>query len=511
MGVIMGTAAYMAPEQAKGRPVDKRADVWAFGAVLFEMLTGRKPFVGEDVSDTLALVLKFEPEWAALPATLSPVLTTYLHRCLQKDPRQRVRDIGDVRLALEGAFETTATPSGRTPLVPVVQPAWRRLLPAATAAVFGGLCVGVAAWFVIQTDPARPVRFDHRLPEGLTFANTGRPMIDLSSDGHALVYISPDGLYLRELDELSARLIPGTAAVTNPFFSPDGQTLGYWDRNSGELKGVSTGGGAPVTITEAENPFGVTWAVNGTILYGQRDGVWQVADTGGTSELVVPIEVGELVHGPRLLPDGEWVLFTLKPAGAAWNEAAVLAQSLTTGERVPLIEGGRDGRYVDSGHLVYGRDGVVLAVPFDPALRRVLGGPVSLIDSVGQALVDSGAMHFALADNGTAAYIPGVVESRTSLIWVDRDGRGEVLPFPADAYLSVSLSPNGRQAGVGIDNADNQDVYVADVDRGTLTRVTFHPADDRHPIWSPDGQSLVFTSTRGGRVGLFRGSIRVSQ
>ena len=268
---------------------------------------------------------------------------------------------------------------------------------------------------------------------------------------------------------------------------------------------ISVGGGAPVTIVGAGNPYGVEWETDGSILYGQQDGIWRVADSGGTPELVIPVEDGELVHGPRLLPDGEWVLFTFRPAGVSqWDEAQIVAQSLTTRERMILVTEGRDGRYVDSGHLVYGLNGVILAVPFEPERREVLGGPVSLIDGVRQAQVNSGAMYFAVTDSGTAVYAPGDIESGRSLMWVDRGGRAEVLEIPANSYLGASVSPSGRHAAVGITNVENPDIYVADLDRGTLTRVTTDAGDDRFPIWSPDGQSVVFTSTREGRVGLFR-------
>ena len=341
MGMVIGTAAYMAPEQAKGLPVDKRVDIWAYGAVLFEMLTGRKLFEADDVSEMLASVLVKDPDVSRIGDHVPTHIRSVVRQCLVKDPKERLRDIGDVRLAMAGVFETGAAPAGSTVAASVVQPIWRTLLAPVGAAVGTALLVSLAAWGVMRTEPHQPVRFDHVLPDGLNFGNTGQPMIDVSPDGHTLVYNTTEGLYLRELDELSARLIPGTSAnVTNPFFSPDGQTVGYWERSTDELKRVNIAGGAPVTITGAQNPLGVTWERNGTILYGQRDGVWRVAETGGTPELVVPIEEAERVHGPRMLPNDDWVLFTLRPSGASWDQSQVVAQSLTTGERVTLIDVG---------------------------------------------------------------------------------------------------------------------------------------------------------------------------
>ena len=479
MGMVIGTAAYMAPEQAKGLPVDKRADIWAFGAVLFEMLTGRKPFVGDDVSDTLALVLKFEPEWDSLPAETPARIRQLIETCLQKDPKQRVHDVADVRLAMEGAFETIA-PAGEAAVAPgAVQPTWRRLLPLVATAVVVGLGVGLAVWSVARPEPPVVARFEHELPDGQRFASIGRPITALSPDGRAFVYNTADGLYLRAIGELDARLIPGTASsLTSPVFSPDGQTIGYWDRAATELKRIAISGGALVTITAApDNPYGVTWESDGTILYGQADGIWHVPDTGGTPELLIPAEEGERLHGPQMLPGGEWVLFTFRPAGTgAWDEAQIVVESLTTGERETLITGGRDARYVPTGHLVYGLNGVILAVPFDVGNRQVVGGPVSLIEGVGAgADINSGAMHFALADNGSLVYVRGSAggSDMVSLVWVGRDGDEESIPAPPRAYGRPRVSPDGTRVAVDITDGDNTDVWIWDLARETPTQLTF--------------------------------------
>ena len=509
MGVILGTAAYMSPEQARGKPVDKRADIWAFGVVLYEMLTGVRPFQGEDVSLTLASVMKSDVDVKTLPPDMPANLRTVLRRCLEKDPRQRVRDVGDVRLAMEGAFETGVTAADAARVVPVaVKTLWQRLLPSVAAAVVVGLGVGLVVWSVMRSEPPVVLQFEHELPDGQSFTNTGRPITALSRDGRAFVYNTQDGFYLRAIGELDARLIPGTANnLTSPVFSPDGQTLGYWDRAAAELKRVAISGGAPVTITAApNNPNGVTWESDGTILYGQRDGIWQVPDTSGTPELLIPAEEGERVHGPQMLPGGEWVLFTFRPAGtSAWDEAQIVVQSLTTGERETLITGARDARYVPTGHLVYGLNGVILAVPFDVGTRQVLGGPVSLIDGV-RASTDttSGAMHFALADNGSLIYVPGAAGGGgvVSLTWVDRDGDGESIPAPPRAYDHPRGSPDGTRIAVDITEGDNIDVWIWDLARETLTQLTFDEELDDFPLWTPDSARVVFRSTRDGG-GLF--------
>ena len=508
MGMVIGTAAYMAPEQAKGKPVDKRADVWAFGAVVYEMLTGKRAFVGDDVSDTLAAVLRAEVNLDGLPDETPPRLRQVLRACLQRDPKQRVQAVGDVRLAMEGAFETIA-PAGEATVAPgTAQPTWRRLLPSVAAAVVVGLGVGLAVWSVARPEPPVVARFEHELPDDQRFGSTGRPITALSPDGRAFVYNTPDGLYLRAIGELDARLIPGTASsLTSPVFSPDGQTVGYWDRTTRELKRIAISGGAPVTITAApDNPYGVRWESDGTILYGQEDGIWHVPDTGGTPEFLITAEEGERLHGPQMLPGGEWVLFTFRPAGTgAWDEAQIVVESLTTRERETLITGGRDARYVPTGHLVYGLNGVILAVPFDVGNRQVVGGPVSLIEGVGAgADGNSGAMHFALANNGSLVYVPGSAGGSdvVSLVWVGRDGDEERLPAPPRAYDRPRVSPDGTRVAVDIADGDNTDVWIWDLARETPTQLTFDEGVDDFPLWTPDGARVVFQSSREGG-GLF--------
>ena len=295
-------------------------------------------------------------------------------------------------------------------------------------------------------------------------------------------------------------MIPGTTDdLTTPFFSPDGQSLGYWERASSELKRVSISGGAPVTIAAtAGNPFGVAWEADDRILYGEADGIWQVPATGGTPELLIPAEDGELFHGPQMLPGGEWVLFSLRPAGtSAWDEAQIVVQSVTAGARKVVIDGGRDARYLPTGHLVYGLNGVILGVPFDLASHAVAGGPVSLIDGVSVATSSrSGAMQVALADNGSLVYVPGSGGVDVlSLVWVDRDGEETVIAAPPRAYGTPRVSPDGTRIAVEIDG-DNRDVWVWDLTRETLTQLTFDEGIDEFPLWTPNSARVVFRSTR---------------
>jgi len=355
-GIVLGTAAYMSPEQAKGFAVDRRADIWAYGCVMFEMLSGRRLFDGPDVSEVLASVLRAEVDWTLLPSGLPPMPRAFLERCLHRDLRQRLQDIGDMRLALEGAFDAALGSSRARG----AQPAWHRLLPAAAAAILAAGVAGGVAWNYTRTAAPAPIvaRMRLTLPPGNDFYFNGRQLVAVSPSGRHVAYSAGLGLWLHSLDELEARPVAGAEIEgRSPFFSPDGQWIGYYA--AGELRRAPLTGGNPVKITNAVNPWGASWADDGQVYYGQGPGgIWRVPSAGGTPEKVVPIREGEQAHGPHLLPDGEWVLFTLLPAGVgSWNRATIVAESLKTHERVTLVEGGRDARYLASGHIIYAVNG----------------------------------------------------------------------------------------------------------------------------------------------------------
>jgi Tol biopolymer transport system component len=492
-GVILGTAAYMAPEQAKGRTVDKRADVWAFGVVLYEMLTGRRPFAGSDVSEVLASVLAREPDWSLLPVGLSPVLETYTRRCLHKDPKHRIHDIGDVRLALEGAFETKAPQAAA---VAVVQPVWRRALPfAAATAVVALLLAGLAAWSLWPTVSPQVVgRFVDLVQADRPFRTPGRTVVALSPDGRAFVYNAQGGLFLRTIDNPDARPIPGTEdALVNPFFSPDGQSVGFYQ--SFQLKRLPVGGGTPVTICPATYPFGVSWEADGTILFGQPAGILPVSAEGGAPEVVIQAGEGEQVYGPHQLPGGDAVLFSTTTT--TWGEAQVVAQSLGTGARTVLVPRGHDARYVPTGHLIYAQGDVRFGVAFDVARLAVTGAPVSLVRGVGTSPEETSAAFYAVSDTGTLVFATGSERvRRRQLVWVDRQRREDPLAAPPRPYLLPRLSPDGTR--VVVCSADQErDLWLWDLlGRRPLTRLTFDPKGDDVSVWTPDGRSLVFSSAR---------------
>ena len=502
VGVILGTAAYMSPEQAKGKKVDKRADVWAFGVVLYEMLTGKRAFAGEDVSDTLAYVLSREPDWDALPAEISPTLRMFLTRCLEKDPKLRLPDIGVVRLALQGAFETTATQED--PVSPPI--GWHPSIGMATAAaLLLGVITGVGVWSVMHREPTpRPVaRFSLPLPPGDSLSFTGRHVVALSSDGTRLVYTANEQLYLRAMDQMEATPVRSTEdEARSPFFSPDGEWVGFYA--DGQLKKVAIRGGAAVSLCEAQNPWGARWGADDTIVFGQRGaGIMQVSADGGTPEVVIPLDsTGEVGHGPQVLPGENAVLFTLGD-GTNWDDAQIVVHSLATGERKVLIEGGRDARYVPTGHLVYVLDGTLLAVPFDVDALEVMGGPIPMAEGVMTAGSTTGAAQFSVSDTGALVYVTGSNPFlERTLVWVYRDGREESLAAEPRAYTFPRISPDGGRLALDVRDQED-DIWIWDFASETLTRLTFAPGLDNYPVWTPDGRRVAFASDRDGTFDLY--------
>ena len=349
-GMILGTAAYMSPEQARGKAVDRRADIWAFGCVLYEMLTGGRAFDAEDVSMTLSKVLQREPDFDRLPRSVPARVRQALGVCFQKDPKRRAQAIGDVQLALEGVFDTVGSQSREAGIAPWPR-AWQRPLPVAlVASLVTAAVIGIAVRSLAPTQERPVSRFEYDLPDGQRFRNTGRPLIAFSRDGRRFAYNTTQGLYLRAMGEPDAHVIPGTeASATSPFFSPDGQSVGYWQ--DGQLKRLAITGGAPVVICVAENPFGVSWETDNTILFGQQKGIMRVLAAGGTPASVIPAKDGELFYGPQLLPDGDSVLFsvTTLSGSSRWDRAQIAVQSLHSSKRTVLLEGGSDAHFVPTG------------------------------------------------------------------------------------------------------------------------------------------------------------------
>ena len=513
-GVILGTAAYMSPEQARGQPIDKRTDIWAFGCVLYEMLTGRVAFAGDTTSDTIARVLERNPDWQALPEATPAPVTRLLQRCLDKDLKRRLHDIADARIEIEDVLSSASRTPSETAVVDSRRRPVRLLWSlAAVASLVALVAVGVLMWYVrtapqAQTAPPLVSRFDYLLPEGRQFRGTGHPVMAVSPDGRWFVYNSTGGLYVRAMRELAARLVPGTeGGLTNPTFSPDGQWIAYYQES--QLKRITISGGAPVVICAATNPFGVSWEADNTILFGQPEGIMRVSANGGTPELVIRAEKGEQMHGPQALPDGESVLFSVTRANGRtrWDQAEIVVQSLRTDQRTVVLKGGSDARYVPTGHLVYALEDGLFAIALDANRREVRGGPVSVIEGVRRATgsqATTAAANYGISNHGTLVYATsgaGADVQRT-LVWVDRAGHEEVIPAPARAYQYPRVSPDGTRLALDIRDQDD-DIWIWDLARQTLTRLTFDPLTDSYPVWSPDSQRLVFGSTRSGPSNLY--------
>jgi serine/threonine-protein kinase len=511
MGIILGTAAYMSPEQARGRQADKRSDVWAFGAVLYEMLSGRRAFNGDDMTDTLAAVLRQDVDWTALPATTPAPVRRLIARCLDRDAKRRLRDIGEARIVLDDPA-ALATADVATAPVPS-RPLWRRVAPAVLSAIVAGALVGIA-WYYSER-PQTPVtvtRFSFPLPPGQIFTSLhdNRHMVVLSPDGAQIVYAANARLYLRSMSDPDATVIQGTEGrrnVTEPAFSPDGRSVAFYAVADQTLKRISVTGGAAVTICQADNPYGVSWGADG-ILFGQGSkGIMRVSPDGGTPAVIVSVKDDEMALGPQMLPDGQHVLFTLASASVSdrWDKAQVVVQSLASGERKSLIAGGSDARYLPTGHIVYALGGRVFGVAFDPQRLVVQGSAVLLVDGVKRS-TSSDAANFSASNTGSLIYIPGSASTpaaQMDLGLIDRNGSVEPLKLPPGPYSSVRVSPDGTRIAVGTDDDKEAIIYVYELSgANAMQRVTFG-GNNRFPVWSGDGRRLAFQSDRDGDLAIF--------
>jgi serine/threonine protein kinase len=504
-GLILGTAAYMAPEQAAGAATDGRADIWAFGVVFYEMLTGRRLFEGETVSHVLASVLKDEPSWEGLPAGVPPRVIELLQHCLRKKPKNRLQSIGDARIVLEevlaapGAFAPAASAAPAAQATPA-PPRWHRVLPWGVAAVAVLAAAGVA---IVSRRPAAEkqiIRFHMTTPDSLTDVDTPK----ISPDGRMIAFDATDDkgvtqVWIRSLDDLEPHPLAGTEGSTRPFWSPDSRYLGFIA--GGKLKKVPVAGGPPQTLADTPTGSDGSWGTSGVILFdGQtNDPIRRVSAGGGTPQAAVEVDPKQgvtQVAWPDFLPDGRHFLYTAD--GKKQGERYLMVGSID-GKESPrrLVDVGSLARYAPPGYLLYVREDSLLAQPFDVATLKTTGEAVPLAEHLGPTAV--GLADFSVSDNGTAVYRSGFT-ARRRLVWTDRSGKALGDAGQPSVFRDAALSPDGRTLAMTIDDpsSGNRDIWLRDLKRSVTSRFTFDAGEDGDPVFSPDGKTIIFSSTRAG-------------
>ena len=529
-GTIVGTFQYMAPEQLEAKEADARTDIFAFGAVLYEMLTGRKAFEGKSQASLIAAILEHEPPSLSTLRPLTPAgLDRLMRTCLAKDPDARWQSARDLERELAWIADSSPSASAAVDAQPSER---RRTLAASVLTLVAGALLGMLVGIGLSrlmTPPPRPAVTSRVLLNAapadqlqaaaadrtLSFGHLSRPAIALSPDGQTVVFTAVQGakqqLYVRPLAQLEATPLPGSDGAASPFFSPDGQSVGFWA--DGSLKRISLAGGGATTLCASPLIFGASWGTTDVVVFAHDNGgLWRVSARGGTPVAITTPDAatGEVSHRlPHLVPGDEAVIFTVtRTLLPTWDDTQVVIQPLNGAPRTLLVDGGADARYIPTGHIVYVRRGVLLAAPFDLTQRRVMGGGVAVVPDVMQSanmnnsMLDSGAGQFSVSASGSLAYVRGgvYVFPERVLVWVDRTGRIEQLPLPARAYSYPRLSPDGKR--VAVSTQGDRNIWMYDIGRGTMGRVTI---DGRNmaPAWTPDGLRITFGSSIGGQENLF--------
>jgi len=526
-GVILGTAGYMSPEQASGKGADKRADIWAFGIVLFEMLTGQALYTGETASEVMASVIKEEPAWDRLPAECPAAIRRLLRRCLRKRPRERLQDIGDARLEIQDVLSGTAgeteAASGEVEAVRTSERRGRRRergIWAAALLVAAALAAFVGYRHLTETpEPRPPAQFLLDTPEDLTFWDYSP--LAVSPDGRHVTFVvgSSDGnrqLWIRSMDSLEARALPGTeGALGGQFWSPDSTEVAF--AAGGELRKIALAGGTVLRVCTLPAGFnGGAWGSDGTILFssgGANALLYSVPEAGGeptppTSHDEVRGETGH--YWPQLLPDGRHLLFVAESTAQEHAGLHVLSLDAPT-ERHRIRPEGLRYQYVEPGYLLFAQNGILMAQRFDARERATMGEAVPIASSVAGWSVDPNWGTFSASSTGRVAWLSGGA-SELQLEWVDREGkRVGTLGKPA-RYGQISLSPDDKRVAAEIAAADGPfDLWMVDVARGVSSRLTTDPADDRDPVWSPDSRELVYSSSASGDQDLLRSGLQGSE
>jgi len=516
-GMVLGTAAYMAPEQAKGMAVDKRADIWAFGVVLFEMLTGSRLFAGDSVPDTLAGVLRAEIDLSALPDDVPPAIRRLLRRCLERKPRERLHDIADARIVIDEVLRGVRDEPERGSVATIADEAPRRPAWQLPVALVATAALGVAAGWLLR--PANPPQLPAlelalALPPGYTFARDNYPEVTISASGRRqVVTVLDEGgtshLLLRDLEQAETRILTGTEGAAGPAISPDGESVAFV--HDGSLWRVATAGGPPIALAALGNDYrGATWSPDGYIYFsaGTNEPVSRVAEAGGTVEKVTTLDTArqERTHRwPSALPDGSAVLFTSDTAESSefYDDARIEAVRPATGERKVVLEGSSQATFLAPDHLLFARGGTLFTIGFDPRRLETTGTPVPLVHEVSTE-VASGAVRFAVAASGAAIWVPGEAASELrKLEWIEADGSTMQLGFPEARYSQIALAPDGRRFVAALESGTAADLWVFDAEAKAKSRLTFSgsPTD---VVWSPDGKRVAYAvSTAESGIDMF--------
>ncbi|HET9387573.1 MAG TPA: protein kinase, partial [Gemmatimonadales bacterium] len=517
-GSILGTAPYMSPEQAIGKPVDKRTDIWAFGCTVYEMLTGRSPFARETKAETLVAILERQPDWTALPATTPAGVRRLLARCLAKDVRRRLRDIGDARLDLADeapAGEASITQRSSKPTI----------VQSIAALVLTAVVAGALAW-VFNPAPAQPssssvARLVIVPPPGEVI-DSGNFAVAISPDGRHVAYVAGEAdrkrIYVRAIDQFNSVALPGTEGGNVPFFSPDGQWVGFIA--GGKIRRTRVDGGQPQTVTDAVqtvNALAVpSWERDDNIYFtpGPGTGIWRIPSAGGPTVPATMLQGSENSHRwPQLLPDGKTLLFS----AATVSDSQVYVQSLATGERRQIVKG-LGARYLPSGRLVYVQSGALMAVRFDANRFEVVGEAVTVLSGFMQvtrlrnSTIANLAPEVSVSTAGTVAYVPARSKPvQEALVWVSRTGVETPTGASGGVYFQPRLSPDGSRVAVTIGGEDNDDVWLFELARGTWSRATTSGGNNSFPLWSPDGRRIAHVSDRSGPDNMYVKSLDSTQ
>ena len=503
-GTIVGTFQYMSPEQIEGKELDTRSDIFSLGAVLYEMVTGQRAFQGKSQLSVASAILEKEPvPISTIQPLTPPALDHAIRRCLAKDPEDRWQTVRDLLLELkwisESGSQAAMTLTGTTKGIGT---RWQRTLLWGFVSLLVAAITGFAIWNLKPSPPQPVSRTVITLPPGQKLAGLDQPAVALSPDGTQLAYVATQGgtqqLYVRAMDSLDATPIPGTEGAVNPFFSPDGQWLGFFAGK--KLKKVSVSGGVALTLGDASGPRGASWNSQGMIAFAPTglSLLQKVPDAGGTPQPLSRFEKGEASHRwPEFLPDGKALLFDAMTSTFNWTKAQLVVESVGTGERQNLIQGGWQPRYASSGHLIYAQRGSLLAAPFDLQRLALTGTAVPVVEGVRQSTT-TGAVQYSFSATGSLAYVPGAVQSaQLKLVWVTRNGAEQPVAGPARGYIFPRLSPDGRRIAVGIIDQETQ-VWLYDLSRETLTRFTFEGNVNLSALWTPDGRRITYQSDKEG-------------